>query len=58
MSTSTGRTTVTLPVDLHRRVFGEDGMKPYSTMSNAEFIEDMADVYENADEQPSAKTKQ
>lgn len=42
----TGRTTVTLPVDLHREVFGEDGLKPYSSMSNAEFIEEMAETYE------------
>lgn len=42
---STDRTTVTLPVDLHREVFGEEGLKPYSTMSNAEFIEEMADTY-------------
>ncbi len=46
MSTTTDRTTVTVPVELHRRVFGEDGMKPYDTMSNAEFIEEMADTYE------------
>lgn len=49
MSTSTGRTTVTVPVELHRRVFGEDGLKPYSSMSNAEFLEVMVDVYENSD---------
>jgi len=46
MSTTTGRTTVTMPVELHRRVFGEDGMKPYSSMSNAEFLEELADTYE------------
>lgn len=39
------KTTVALPVDLHREVFGEEGLKPYSTMSNAEFIEEMADTY-------------
>lgn len=44
---STERTTVTLPKDLHRQVFdGENGLKPYSSMSNAEFIEELADTYE------------
>jgi hypothetical protein len=42
----TNRTTVTLPRDLHREIFGEDGLKPYSSMSNAEFIEEMAETYE------------
>jgi hypothetical protein len=45
MATSTGRTTVSIPVELHRRVFGEGGMKPYDSMSNAEFIEEMAETY-------------
>lgn len=45
MST-TGRTTVAVPVELHERVFGENGLKPYSSMSNAEFIEEMAETYE------------
>lgn len=43
---SSGRTTVTLPKDLHREVFGEEGLKPYSSMSNAEFIQEMAATYE------------
>jgi len=46
MSTTTGRTTVTMSVELHRRVFGENGMKPYESMSNAEFLEELADTYE------------
>lgn len=45
MST-TDRTTVTIPRELHRRVFGDDGMKPHSTMANWEFLEEMADTYE------------
>jgi len=40
------RTTVAVPRDLHREVFGEDGMKPYESMSNAEFLEELADTYE------------
>jgi hypothetical protein len=40
------KTTVAVPKDLHREVFGEDGLKPYYSMSNAEFIEEMADTYE------------
>lgn len=35
-----------MPVELHREVFGEDGLKPYDTMSNAEFIEEMAETYQ------------
>jgi hypothetical protein len=46
----TGRTTVAVPVDLHRRVFGEDGLKPYDTMSNAEFLEELADTYERMED--------
>jgi hypothetical protein len=46
MATSTERTTVTMPVELHRRVFGDGGLKPYDSMSNAEFIEELADTYE------------
>jgi hypothetical protein len=42
----TQRTTVAVPVELHRRVFTEDGMKPYESMSNAEFLEELADTYE------------
>jgi len=42
----TERTTVAVSTDLHRRVFGEDGLKPYDTMSNAEFLEELADTYE------------
>lgn len=45
MST-TDRTTVAVPVDLHREVFGEDGLKPHSTMANYEFLEELADTYE------------
>jgi hypothetical protein len=41
----TDRTTVSMPADLHREVFGEDGLKPHSTMANHEFIEEMADTY-------------
>jgi hypothetical protein len=40
------RTTVALPRDLHREVFGDDGLKPYGSMSNAEFLEELADTYE------------
>ena len=42
---STEKTTVAVPKDLHSEVFGEDGLKPHSTMANYEFIEEMADTY-------------
>lgn len=45
MST-TERTTIAVPVDLHREVFGQNGLKPYDSMSNAEFLEEMAETYE------------
>lgn len=43
---SSDKTTVALPRGLHREVFGENGLKPYSSMSNAEFIEELADTYQ------------